>query len=323
MKFRFNICLLVLITLFILGQFHPMYAQYREYYFYGKVVDPQKQPLENVEITLRDVETSRSYTVETDEKGEFKLAGLPHGIYKVTFKKEGYALKEDEWRFVEPQPRMKKVEIPTVTLITETQLQEAIRLKELEGVLKEAQDKIRQGDYDGAIDMLQDVLAEEPKDSNALYLMGMSYSKKQMCDEAIEALSQVVKLVPNFPPAQFELAVCYQNQGDLDKALEHYQKTLELDPNNSNAAYNAGLILFGQNRIDEALVFFEKAVSLRPDDPAYLEMTGRCEIHQGNLVKAVDYLEKAKAGYLDPEKIKFLEDLISKLKEQIKKELSG
>lgn len=319
MRYRLKICLFVVTAFFILSQFYPLYAQYREYYFYGKVVDPQNQPLDDVEITLRDVETSRSYTVETDEKGEFKLAGLPHGIYKVTFKKEGYALKEDEWRFVEPQPRMKKVEIPTVTLITETQLEEAIRLKELEGVLKEAQDKIREGDYDGAISMLQDVLTGDPQDSNALYLIGMSYSKKQMYTEAIDALSQVIQLVPNFPPAYFELAVCYQDQGDLDKALEQYQKTLELDPNNPDAAYNAGLILFGQNRIGEALTFFEKAVSLRPDDPAYLEMTGRCEIHQGNLVKAVDYLEKAKSGYTDLEKIKFLEDLISKLKEQIKK----
>ena len=92
-----------------------------------------------------------------------------------------------------------------------------------------------------------------------------------------------------------------------------------MDPNNPDAAYNAGLILFGQNRIGEALYFFEKAVSLRPDDPAYLEMAGRCEIHQGNLEKAVDYMERAKAGYTDQEKIKFLEDLISKLKEQIKK----
>ena len=319
MKDTLKICLLVLIAVFIWGQFYPLYSQYREYYFYGKVVDPQKQPLGDVEILLRDINTSRSYTTKSDKKGEFKLAGLPHGVYKVTLKKEGYALKEDEWRFTTPQERMQKVEIPTITLISETQLQEAMRLKELEGVLKEAQDKIRQGDYDDALTILKDVVANNPNDPNALYLLGMSYSKKQMFVEAVETLSRVVELIPDFPPAQFELAVCYQNQGEMDSALGHYQKTLELDPNNPAAAYNAGLILFGQNRIGEALPFFEKAVSLRPDDPGYLEMAGRCEINQGDLEKAVDYLEKAKNGYTDQEKIKFLEDLITKLKEQIKK----
>ncbi|MGB6866362.1 MAG: tetratricopeptide repeat protein [Candidatus Aminicenantaceae bacterium] len=318
MSCRIHRCILVLIAFFILVQFHPVHGQFREYYFYGKVIDPQKEPLADVEILLRDVDTSRSYSVKTNKKGEFKLAGLPHGIYKVTFKKEGYALKEDEWRFTTRHNTMQKVEIPPVTLVSETQLQEAMQLKEMEGVVKEAQEKIRQRDYDGAITMLEDVLAKDPMDPNALYLIGMSYSKKQMYMEAIEALTQVVQLAPNFPPAQFELAICYQNRGDKDTALEHYRKTLELDANNPDATYNAGLILFEQNRADEALSFFEKAVSLRPDDAAYLEMAGRCEIHQGNLVKAIEYLEKAKTGYQSPEKVKFLEDLIAKLKEQIK-----
>jgi tetratricopeptide (TPR) repeat protein len=318
MSYRIHRCVLILIALFIMAQFHPVQGQFREYYFFGKVLDPQKEPLADVEILLRDVDTSRSYSVKTNKKGEFKLAGLPHGIYKVTLKKEGYALKEDEWRFTERQDTMQKVEIPPITLVSETQLQEAMWLKEMDGVVKEAKEKIGQRDYDGAITMLKDVLAKDPKDPNALYLIGMSYSKKQMYTEAIEALIQVVQLAPNFPPAHFELAICYQNRGDKDAALEHYRKTLELDANNPDAAYNVGLILFGKNQVKEALAFFEKAISVRPGDPAYLEMAGRCEIHQGNLVKAVEYMEKAKTGYADPEKVKFLEDLIVKLKEQIK-----
>jgi tetratricopeptide (TPR) repeat protein len=318
MSYRIHRCVLVLIAFFILTQFHTVHGQFREYYFYGKVLDPQKEPLADVEILLRDVDTSRSYSVKTNKKGEFKLAGLPHGIYKVTLKKEGYALKEDEWRFAARQDTMQRVEIPPITLVSEAQLQEAMQLKEMEGVVLEAKKKIGQRDYDGAITMLKDVLAKDPKDPNALYLIGMSYSKKQMYTEAIEALAQVVQMAPNFPPAQFELAICYQNRGDKDTALEHYRKTLELDSNNPDAAFNAGLILFELNRVDEALAFFEKAVSLKPDDPAYLEMAGRCEIHQGNLVKAIEYMEKAKAGYSDSEKIKFLEDLIAKLEEQIK-----
>jgi tetratricopeptide (TPR) repeat protein len=310
---------LVLVAFFALVQFQPVHGQYREYYFYGKVLDPQKEPLADVDIQLRDVETSRSYSVKTNKKGEFKLAGLPHGVYHVVFKKQGYATKEDEWRFTTPQDTMQKVEIPPVTLISETQLKEAMRLQEMQGEIKEAFDKIKQKDFDGAIPMLKEVLAKDPKDSNALYLIGVSFSKKQLYPEAIAALSQVAELVPKFPAAQFELAICYQNQGDNDKALEHYQKTLELDPSNPDAAYNAGLILFGQNRVDEALALFEKALSLRPGDSGYLEMAGRCYINRGDFAKAIEYLEQAKKGLTDQERIGFLEDLIGKLKEQIKK----
>ena len=296
----------------------PGSGQYREYYLYGKVLDTQKNPLEGVEITVRDVLSNRSYTVKTKKDGEFKFAGLPHATYKVVFKKEGYAAKEDDWKFATPQDTMQKIEIPAVVLATQAQVEEAGRMKEMEGQIKEAFEKIIQKDYDGSITILKDALAKDPKDSNALYLIGLSYSKKQMYAEAVEALTQVIQLAPKFPPANFELAICYQNQGENEKALEYFQKTLELDANNPDAAYNAGLILFELNRVEEALANFDRALKLKPGVPEYLEMAGRCHINQGNFPKAIEYLEQARGAVTDPDRIKFLDDLITKLKEQIK-----
>lgn len=297
----------------------PGPAQYREYYFHGRVVDTQKNPIQGAEIDLRDVATSRSYSFKTNKKGEFKFAGLPHGTYKVVFKKEGYATKEDEWRFETPQETMQKTEIPDVVLVSLAQVEKQEQLKELQGTVKEAAEKLRLKDLDGAIALLKGALEKTPDDVNALYLLGISYSRKNLYPEAIEALSRVAAANPKFAPAVFELAVCYQQRNDIDKALELYQKTAELDPSNPDAAFNSGLILFGKNKVEEALAFFEKALSLRPDDPAYLEMAGRCLINQADFSKAIEYLEKAKAGYTDPDRIKFLDDLITKLKDQIKK----
>jgi tetratricopeptide (TPR) repeat protein len=297
----------------------PTFGQYREYYLYGKVLDIQKNPMEGVDISIRDADTNRSYSTKTKKDGEYKFVGLPHGTYKVVFKKEGYAEKEDEWKFETPQDKIQKVEIPPVVLVSQVQAQEQKRMKEMQGAIQEVADKFKQKDYDGAIALLKGNLEKNPKDANSLYLLGMSYSRKQMYSEAINALTQVTELIPKFAPAFFELAVCYQQQKDLEKALDSYQKTIELDPNNPDAAYNSGLILFGMNRVEEALGRFEKALSLKPDDAAYLEMAGRCYINQANFQKAIDYLEKAKSGNTDAEKIKFLDDLIIKLKEQIKK----
>ncbi len=297
----------------------PGPAQFREYYFHGTVVDTQKSPLEGAEISLRDVETSRSYAFKTNKKGEFKFAGLPHGTYKVVIKKEGYAVKEDEWRFTTPQDSMQKIQIPDVVLVSLAQVKQQEQLKELQGTAKDAADKIKQKDYDGAIALLKGALEKSPSDTNALFLLGIGYSRKKMYPEAIDSLTRVTEANPKFAPAVFELAICYQQQDDIDKALELYRKTAEIDPNNPDAAYNSGLILFGKNRVEEALGFFEKALALRPADPAYLEMAGRCYINQADFPKAIENLEKARAGYTDPDKIKFLDDLIAKLKEQVKK----
>ena len=297
----------------------PVLGQYREYYIVGKVVDTQKTPLEGVEITLRDAISSRSYSMKTKKSGEFKFVGLPRGDYKVVFKKDGYAVKEDEWKLLTPQAKMEKVEIPPVIMATEELVQQVERLKEAEAGVKAGSEKLRQGDYDGALADLKTVLDKNPEDPNALYLSGMAYLRKEMLPEAEAAFHKVTELNPKFAAAFYQLGVCYQRQGEPEKALEQYQKSFDLEPSNADLSYNMGLVLFGLGRIDEALPRFEQALALRPDDPAYLEMAGRCYINKADFPKAVEYLEKAKAGTTDPDRIKFLEDLIATLKAQIKK----
>jgi predicted Zn-dependent protease len=298
----------------------PGFGQYREYYIFGKVVDTQKRPLEGVEITVREVSTNLSYTLKTKKEGEFKFVGLPHGNYKVVFKKDGFAVKEDEWKFEKPQDKMQRFELPPVVLATREFVQESQRMKEATTGVKDAAEKIRLGDYDTAISELKAILEKTPEDPNALYVIGAAYLKKKMWPEAVPPLLQVVDLSPKFAAAYYDLGVCYQQQKEPQKALEYYQKAMDLDPSNPDIPYNSGLILFGLNRIDEALAFFEKTLSLKPGDPASLEMAGRCYINHADFQKAIDYLEQAKAGYTaDQEKVKFLDDLIAKLKEQIKK----
>ena len=278
-------------------------GQYREYNISGTVVDTEKNPLAGVEILLREIQTSRSYSVKTRKDGTFRLVGLSHGIYKVVFRKEGFAEKEDEWRFEERQEKMKRVEIPPVVLASQEVIQEAQRLKAAAAGVQEAAEKVRQGDYDGAISQLEEILEKDPEDANAHYLTGMALLRKARWKDALLSFLRVIELTPRFAAAYYQAGVCYQQQEEPELALESYMKAMELDPSNPDIAYNAGLVLFGESRMGEALVYFEKALGMRPDDPAFLEMAGRCYINQADFSKAISYLEKAKAGYSeDPEK---------------------
>jgi tetratricopeptide (TPR) repeat protein len=302
-----------------LFQVLPASAQYREYNLYGKIIDTQKNPIEGVKIDAHDEAMNLTFSEKTDKNGMFRFPGLPHGLYKVTISKEGFATQKGEWKYEAPQDRMKKVEIPTLTLISQTQAAEVERLKEVGAGIQESAEKIRQGDLDGAVGQLKGILDKNPKDVNALFLIGMAYSKKQMFPDATGAFLQVTEMAPNFAAAFHQLGVCYQQQGQLDQALEAYKKAFELDPANTDTIYNSGLSLFKQSRVDEALERFEKALVLKPDDPAFLEMAGRCYINKADYAKAIEYLEKAKIGYNDPERAKFLDELIVMLKAQIKK----
>jgi len=326
---RVRLAMAAILTLAI-----PAAAQYREYHISGSVVDSQKNPLDGVAINLRDQATSRSYLLKTKKDGTFKFVGLPHGVYQVVFTKAGFAEKVDEWRFESPQDKMLRVEIPPVIMVSAEVIAEAEKMKRAAVEVKAAAEKIRGGDYDGALAMLQPVLEKNPKDSNALYILGMARQKKAQWPEAIAAFLQVRELTPGFAAVHYQLGICYQQTGEAESALSAYAKAMELDPANPDSAYNSGLILFSQSRAAEALAMFEKAMSLRPEDPAFLEMAGRClinlaavrkpdggiEVDQDSFRKALEYLEKAKAGYAaDPEKVAFIDQLIAMLREQIKK----
>jgi len=298
----------------------PAAAQYREYHITGIVMDTQRNPLAGVEISLRDVATSRSLVLKTKKDGTFKYVGLPHGVYQAVFRKEGFAEKTDEWKFETPQDKMIKVEMPPVVLVSAEVIAEAEKMKQAAAGVKAAAEMVRQGDYDGALASLEPILEKNPRDSSALYILGMAHLKKGQWSEAASALLQVNEISPGFVAAHYQLGVCYQQMGEPEKALAAYEKVTELDPDNPDSLYNSGLILFGKSQVTEAQALFEKALALRPDDPAFLEMAGRCYINKADFPKAVELLEKAKAGYAaDPERTKFLDELIAKLKEQIKK----
>lgn len=294
-------------------------AQYREYLISGKVVDTQKNPVPDVEIRLRDEGTSRSYTFKTKKDGTFKFVGLPHGVYTAVFIKPGFAEKTDEWKFVKPQDQMVKVEIPPVVMIAAEVLAQAEKMKEAAAGVKEATEKVRSGDFDAALALLKRVLEKNPEDSNAWYVRGLALQRKGELADAAAAFLRVTELAPQFAAGFYQLGACYQRQGEPELALGQYQKALALDPANADLIYNMGLIHFGLGRIDDALPRFEQALTLKPDDPAYLEMAGRCYVNKGDFAKALAYLEKAKAAATDPERIKFLDDLIAELKARIKK----
>jgi tetratricopeptide (TPR) repeat protein len=309
---------LLLVIIFFLIQ-SSLISQYHEYHLFGIVVDTESNPLPGVDVILQDLSTSRNYRVRTNNEGRYVLSGLPHGRYQVTVKKEGYETRTFEWDLSQPQERMQKVEMDTIILASEERVQTLARLKELQKEVAEAMEKIQNDDLEGALEMLQGLVEEYPDDSNVHYLLGVTLGRLQRYEEAIPELIRVTELSPEFAPAYQQLGFCYQSLKDMDTALEYYKKSAEMDPANATNQYNLGLIFFEMNRIDEALGYFEKALTAKAYDLDTLEMIARCYVNKGDLTRAIEYLEKARALAKDKEKIEFLDSFIDSLKAQVKK----
>lgn len=298
------------------------YAQYREYYIFGKVLDSDNKPLADVEISLRDSSTSRSYDFKTNKKGKYKFVGLPHGRYKVTVKKEGYKTMDTEWDFSLPQDRMQKVEVDTIVMMSRARVEEVEMNKALRKEFELAREKIQKGDIDGALQALEKVLAKKPDETNSLYLKGVCLISKQKFLEAIESFTKVTQLTPKFAGAHYQMGICYQKQKQFEKALAGYARALELEPGNFVSIFNSALINYELKKYTEALTFFEKALKQKKDDAEILELMGLSYIHKEDYPKALEYLEKAQTMYTNAgnnAKVSELQELVKGLKEQVKK----
>jgi tetratricopeptide (TPR) repeat protein len=293
-------------------------AQYREYYVRGRVTDTDGKPLPAVDVHLVEVATSRSYDVRTDREGAFKIAGLPHGSYRATFSKAGYASREDEWKLEKPQDTMQKVDLPPVALARAAEVEGARRRSESEAVLRQAGDAVRDGDLDGALALLGPLLEKDPRDARALFLSALAYVKKKRHADAVPRLQKVVELTPDFAGAHFQLGQCHRVLGDAGKAAESYDRAFACDPTNVESTYNAGLVLFEMGRADEALVRFEKGLALRPADPELHEMAARCLVQKSDFAAALPHLEKARAGTADPARAGLLDRLLEEVRRQLR-----
>ncbi len=79
------------------------------------------------------------------------------------------------------------------------------------------------------IQMLRDVLAEDPKNQPALFNMGMLAIQSGQYDRAIERLTGLIAINPAHVQAHLLLGVALMNKGDKQKAREEFETVKKLD----------------------------------------------------------------------------------------------
>ncbi len=84
--------------------------------------------------------------------------------------------------------------------------------------------------YDGAIEMIRQVLAIAPDDDYAHYLLGNSYFHKQHLDKAAQEYENVLNMDPLNESACENLAVVYAKQGNLQAAIQQWKHLLHISP---------------------------------------------------------------------------------------------
>jgi len=76
----------------------------------------------------------------------------------------------------------------------------------------------------------------------------------------LEVLQNMIAQNPNDSFARYGLAMEYANSGDLERALEQYRALLAADPNYSAAYYHGGQTLQKLGRVEEARALYQQGI---------------------------------------------------------------
>jgi len=153
----------------------------------------------------------------------------------------------------------------------------------------------RSGNIAAARQYYQQVLQQDPKNDNALNLLGVIANQQGDHDNAIQLISRAVGIDPKAPEFHYNLAKAYQDNGNLASAVEHYQTALKLQPALVDAHVNLGLILFKNEDFKNALTHFLSAEQLQPDNADIQYSLGQTYLKLSSIENAALHLNRSLA----------------------------
>jgi len=134
------------------------------------------------------------------------------------------------------------------------------------------------------------VLARDPRQFDALHLLGLIRYQQGRAGEAHELLSQAIKLRPRSPQALAILMAALLALGRLEEALAASERLIALDPRDLDALYNRAVVLSRLRRFEDALLAFDKVLAR---DGGSVD----APFERGNILAALSRFDEAVACY--------------------------
>ncbi|MFZ5907005.1 MAG: tetratricopeptide repeat protein [Nitrospirota bacterium] len=125
-----------------------------------------------------------------------------------------------------------------------------------------------QGELQGKISILQDMVRQNPRDVRAWVQLGNLFMDTHRYQEAIDAYQTSLELDPSNVDVRVDMGTCYRNIGQPRKAVEEYNKAIAINPGHINAHRNLGVVAaFDLKDRVLAVREFEEYLRLAPDAP--------------------------------------------------------
>ncbi|NQU55880.1 MAG: tetratricopeptide repeat protein [Rhodospirillales bacterium] len=147
------------------------------------------------------------------------------------------------------------------------------------------------GNLSEAERLYKQVLQSEPKNPEALHLLGAIAIQVGRSDVAVDLISRALSFKPDYAEAQNALGIAFNSLGKLDSAVEKFNKAIAIKPTYAEAYGNLGSTLQRLGQFDEAVASFQKSIAINAGNPS-------THYNLGNALKEAGRLQEAETSFL-------------------------
>lgn len=139
----------------------------------------------------------------------------------------------------------------------------------------------------------REILRTDPKNFDALHLLGVIAYQSGRHDQAFGMLNEALELNPSSADAHRNLGEAYRMVGKLEEAVAQYEMAVSLKPNYPEAHNNLGITLGTLGRHESAISSFGNAIACDPLFALAHVNLGIAYRERGLLKEAIDAFESA------------------------------
>src|SRR5450759_1752886 len=157
-----------------------------------------------------------------------------------------------------------------------------------------ARQKAGQKDFDGALAMVEEVIAKTPASYEAWKLKGdiLLFAKSQL-PEALVAYRKSVEIKPDFLAGQSAVVMLLLQQGKLADAATQLEQMKKFAANHPQTKYLEARLAFQKKDFKVARDLIQQVLKVTPGSLQALQLAGAVELQLNSLVQAEGYFGRA------------------------------
>jgi Tfp pilus assembly protein PilF len=253
---------------------------------YGKVVDQQGQPLQDVQVKAVMSGQPQPLQAKTNKKGEWTIIGLGAGQWTVEFSKEGY----------EPQKGPVDVDESGRTAPINVTLAKAAPKVDPNAEIQEQAQKgnalMQQEKFADARKIFEDLLIKYPSVYQLHAYIAQAYAGEKNYDKAVEHLRVAVEKEPNNADMKMLLGDLLIEKGDKAEGQQIMMSVDLTQVKNPLPLINVAISQINENKTDDAIALLTKIATQFPNQVETYYYRGRAYIAAKKMAEAKADLEK-------------------------------